>query len=353
MVACWAGIGMALAALPVAAQETVQQREHTVRRGDTLWDLARVYLSNPFLWPAIYEANRAVVRDPHWIYPAERLVIPGRLAGGAGDGSEIGVSPDALWTAPAPTRFQRDAAGAAATVLSTAAEVARPLVRETEYRSTPWLADPAALGIAGRVEALVDPADVSTRMPTTLRPREQVYLGALAGRVPAAGDSLLIVRLGRVVPGFGQIVQPLAVLLVDSLPEGVPSATIVRQFGDARIGDAVVALGALPVMPTAQHGAESGAAVNGRLLQFVELHGLYGAADYGFVDLGRTHGVSIGDELSVYVQARPDEPRRPATAVATVRVIRVEAGTATVRVVGVTSTALAPGLPVRLVRRAS
>ncbi|HEX2167766.1 MAG TPA: hypothetical protein VHG09_11095, partial [Longimicrobiales bacterium] len=40
---------------------TPQQREHQVRRGDTLWELARAYLDNPFLWRLIYDANRDVV----------------------------------------------------------------------------------------------------------------------------------------------------------------------------------------------------------------------------------------------------------------------------------------------------
>ena len=53
--------------------------EHVVREGDTLWDLAGEYYADPFRWPMIHEANLGEVEDPHWIYPTERLLIPGPL----------------------------------------------------------------------------------------------------------------------------------------------------------------------------------------------------------------------------------------------------------------------------------
>ena len=35
---------------------------HIVERGDTLWDLSKRYLNNPFLWPQIWDKNRSEAR---------------------------------------------------------------------------------------------------------------------------------------------------------------------------------------------------------------------------------------------------------------------------------------------------
>ncbi len=67
-----------LASSPLAAQEpTAIPATHTVKKGDTLWDIAKMYLNDPFLWPEIYRLNTAIVEDPHWIYPGEVLTLPG------------------------------------------------------------------------------------------------------------------------------------------------------------------------------------------------------------------------------------------------------------------------------------
>jgi LysM repeat protein len=47
---------------------------HIVVPGDTLWDLSRQYLGNPYLWPQIWERNQYVL-DAHWIYPGDPLVV--------------------------------------------------------------------------------------------------------------------------------------------------------------------------------------------------------------------------------------------------------------------------------------
>lgn len=59
---------------PKEIQVAQGQKIHIVEKGDTLWDLGAKYLGNPFSWPQIWELNKWV-KDPHWIYPGDPLVI--------------------------------------------------------------------------------------------------------------------------------------------------------------------------------------------------------------------------------------------------------------------------------------
>jgi hypothetical protein len=45
---------------------------HTVRRGDTLWDLCGKYYDNPYDWPKVWSYNPQI-QNPHWIYPGDQL----------------------------------------------------------------------------------------------------------------------------------------------------------------------------------------------------------------------------------------------------------------------------------------
>jgi nucleoid-associated protein YgaU len=64
----------AVVALTVGA--TTPAAFHEVREGESLATIAAMTLGDPWLWPALYRANRDQIRDPARLYPGQRLEIP-------------------------------------------------------------------------------------------------------------------------------------------------------------------------------------------------------------------------------------------------------------------------------------
>src|SRR5256885_408755 len=56
--------------------DSTREVTHTVKTGDTLWDIARTYLNDPYRWPDLFRRNADIVKNPHWIYPGEIIRIP-------------------------------------------------------------------------------------------------------------------------------------------------------------------------------------------------------------------------------------------------------------------------------------
>lgn len=57
-------------------QKPEPARTYTVKRGDTLWGIARETLGGGVKWPAIYALNRDQISYPRYIYPGTVLRLP-------------------------------------------------------------------------------------------------------------------------------------------------------------------------------------------------------------------------------------------------------------------------------------
>jgi len=377
-----------LAPAPLIAQD-VTPETHTVKRGDTLWDLAGQYLHDPLLWPEIYRLNTDVVEDPHWIYPGEVLRLNG-AAGVAAVPAEdtppvvAEVMPDTAMVVAAPVDSAAPApaepaegeiaeamdvspvepvdltplTGAARSGVQTGPSIEASIerkyrpVRRSEFYSAGFLSEGMSLPY-GRLLGVVDPAQIEkVSNASTAMLYTRVAVTPPAGGSYRVGDSLLVVVVDREVEGYGDVVVPTGLLRVTDATREEQVAEVVAVYGRIVSGQRV-----LPAEPFHDPGAVRPVpiadGIRARVVALRDRHVLTGPQQIVFLDRGSKDGVALGDtfELLQTPETIPDGPDVVSEVVATAHVVRVNEGTSTAMVVKVIRADLQPGTEARQIAK--
>jgi LysM repeat protein len=372
-----------LAALTVAmpvtaalAQEPLPQT-HTVRKGDTLWDLAQHYLKDPFLWPGIFRQNTDVVEDPHWIYPGEvlRIAPVDNVAAVPTMDTPAPPAPADTSAVAAPDSAEALARGpqtrsAAETEAESMPEDQKPLfestrrktvaemlktytdqpyrpLRRSEFYSSGFLTENQRLPY-GKVLGPVTPSQIkSSNDRANALPYSIIALQAPAGATYEVGDSLLLVQVGAELEPFGRMVIPTGLVQVTDMVDGHYLGSIVATYGPIRNGQRV--------LPTESFSPGSGAravavadGVRGSLLGGLGRQDLKEPQMVVFIDKGREAGVAPGDlfEVRRRPERRSDGTLRVNEVMATLQIVHVRDRTATAMVLNVISPDIPPGTDV-------
>lgn len=315
-----AAVGALLIAAPLTAQQ--QESVHVVREGDTLWELARTYLGDPFLWPEIFRLNTDVVADPARIHPAVRLRIP------------VGIQSR---TAGAP--FVQEAPGTDTP----------PVVSGDFYRAA-VLVDDAEIRPIGQLAELESPSVVPIAVGQQIAPFDRVFVALAGPSLVRTGDRLHLVRREREIKPFGRVYRSTGIATVVAVEGSTATVVISRMYDKVAPGDLAVPIERIPGVGGNAPGAQRGTPVQGHIVAFQSPHPVQMTQEIAFVYLGAGSGVRTGDELVAYL---PREQRtwgiRPEIDVARLQVVRVTNQTASVRITDLDQPALEAGLPVRRV----
>jgi hypothetical protein len=239
----------ALLLIPAVGTTQDAPRTHTVKRGDTLWDLARTYLSDPFLWPEIYRVNTDVIEDPHWIYPGEVLRIPDLAALQRRTTDEVRAQQPPPPARLDPTMGQRPAAPGRVMIPSPSL-VLKQAVRSGQYLAAPFIGPEGGPPGAGRIVSGASGSELASSAATgrMMMHMDPVVISPPVGVRAVKGDRFLIYRLGEVFVGRGQVVQPLGTVRVNdagSANGGQVLAEVDQLFNAVHVGDRLMPLDTL------------------------------------------------------------------------------------------------------------
>jgi hypothetical protein len=379
----WLG-AIALAACPTIALGQAPE-SHTVREGDTLWDLARQYRGDPFLWPDIYRINTDVVEDPHWIYPGEVL----RLAASANVASvpstdtpppsDTTAVADAPSSEPEPSAAEADtppASLASLTEQSASAEdemaplfgprrgetmqetmrayVEQPYrpLRRSEFYSSGFLSEGQDLPY-GKVLGMVTPPQIKAMARNvSALPYTVISVKAPRGGTYQVGDTLLLTRSGPEVRSYGEVVVPTGLAQVVDTADGKYLAEVVAIYGAIRAGQRALpaesfgGAGSARAVPVEQ-------GITATLIGGPSRQELKAPQMVVFLDKGRNDGVAAGDlfEIRRTPERLPDGSIRVDEVMATLQVVHVRDKSATARLLNIVSPDIVPGVTVRQVAK--
>lgn len=339
---------------PTVVADTTHEVTHTVKTGDTLWDLARTYLKNPFRWPDIFRRNTDVVKNPHWIYPGEVIRIPVTelrpdVLTRVGDGSVVAR----VRTTSRPLTVFSNLPGATGrsttSGMATAAKYRAPGVRAGEIESAPYLDRSGGPRDAGEITAPFDRPGIRTSAENArFQLNDQLYVSLPKGITARLGDRYLSYVLGDDIDGAGQLVIPTAILRIEGITPGEPPmARVVRQFGEVRLGQRFVI--ADPVLAVTRTPWQMREGVTGKVLLVHMNPVLPSVQHYVLLSPSSRNGIAVGDEFTLIddTMGREDATPAPAVSAAIAQVVKVTPFGSTAIIISQLQPAIKEGMPVR------
>src|SRR5688572_30737343 len=271
---------------------------YIIVKGDTLWDISRRFLRNPYLWPQIWNANRYIT-DAHWIYPGDPLIIPDIAvvtdrAGEEGMGEDEGLPREAE-----PSGSVADALVPA--IDETALQCSHYIVEDREDES---------LHVIGTEEGATKNAFAD---------RDILYLNKGSNSGVKAGDVYSLHHVSYKVKHpdtnrtIGTKIETTGWARVILVQENTATVRVEQACMDIHLGDYLKPFEKLPVPLIARHAPPDRMTpptgrLTGTVVDIAEDGMIAGERQLLTINIGTANGVAPGNLFSVYKIMYPSVP---------------------------------------------
>jgi hypothetical protein len=254
---------------------------YTVKRGDTLWDIASMFLRDPWLWPEIWYVNPQIA-NPHLIYPGDVLA----LAYGADGRPQVRLEQGGA--ARLDPRLRSSPLDSAIPTI--------PYATISAFLSRPSLLSSEDIRRAPHVVAFRDDHQVGgTGHEVYIRGLEGVAQGSRFN-VVHVGDQLRDPENGKTL-GYAGIYTATAVIEVPGTSERPAKATLMDSARETAAGDVLFA--DQTVNPVDFEPRAPSTDVRGRIMAVMDSVNVIGRYNIVALNRGKNHGVEPGTVLAV------------------------------------------------------
>lgn len=347
------------AAQDVAAPaDTAREVTHTVKPGDTLWDIAARYLNDPFKWPEIFRRNPDVVENPHWIYPGEviRIATSAVRAEALAQAEAGGNVVTTIRTVPAPaaTTVFGPGGGRVQSRLEFGERARLAGVRPGEIDVAPFVVGGEGPMLAGQIVGSAERPGIAMDVrERRFQLNDVVYITPPPGSGPAVvGARYTSLALGPIVMDSARLAIPTAILRVEEARPGRPvAARVIRQFGTVEIGQPLLVYTS-ETATASRAPLPSMDAVEGRVVWIHNDPVLASLQHYVLLDVA-PGTARVGDRFLLIDQTRRGaaDSTRPPEPAGLAQVVRVTPYAATAIVVDQELPTIAVGMRARLSAR--
>ncbi len=292
--------------LPVVLAQELSEKEivktpkvHIVKEKDTLWDISKKYLGNPFKWDEVWNKNKFIT-NPHRIYPGDNIVIPGAF-----DETEVEKEVDVTAEPQTPIQAVEEKIDEDRIPVLPVVALQPPPPPPPQKIPLTTVKVLASAGYIIQKESEKGIIFDSPETRTIFGIGDTIYINVGGKEGIKAGDKFTIYKPLRSVThpitdkNMGILIEILGELEVKEVREDSSTANIIESFTTIEIGNKLKDREDMTVPMIDPAAKIEPKEIKGYIIDAKDQRDTLAAGDIVYIDVGIDSGVSAGDRFTI------------------------------------------------------